>query len=270
MQRYNISYSRIYYALLFTGREEEKPLLVFNCVNAICFCFIGIFNVVLLHQHEANFTTTPRMCLFSKPYYLLAMISMKQSPIIVFCIAIVHGNTGQRKISEFCLFTDVIPPVLILCDTITVLLFNSLSLLLYISAVLIICSKISSSHVIREIQFMRQKAILQRLKIFTVAQLLHSGFFALCVFVDALSFSMPMAMLCFWCFFPFLKAGNAVLYANQVVSVTDQLTKIYYNFKKWLSSLHNSLFHCVPKASVVPTSPKDFSIFPNNAVALKI
>ncbi|KRZ87474.1 hypothetical protein T08_1311 [Trichinella sp. T8] len=287
-----------------------SALLATNCVNSISLCFIGIFNIVPFNQHEANFTT-PHSCLFIKPYYLLAVTSTKQSPMISFCIAVVQvqnacsircstkmpllkttiflcgisllnicltgttlyygtgGNNWQRKVSEFCLFIDVISPELIFCDTIIILLFSTLSLLLYISTVLIIWSRISTSHVIHEIRLIRQKAILQRLKIFIIAQLLNSGTFALCSFVVTLSFSSPAAVPYFWCFLPLYKAGMSVFYTNQVISVIKQFTEIYYNLKKWLNSLRNALFHCFHKTSVAPTSPKDFSIFPSNAVAVE-
>ncbi|XP_003381814.1 hypothetical protein Tsp_07513 [Trichinella spiralis] len=234
------------------------------------FCFIGVFNVVPLNQYEANFTT-PHSCLFLKPYYLLALTSLKQSPMISFCIAIVQvrnacstkcstkkpllkttillcgicllnicltgtttyygtgGKNWQSKVSEFCLFIDVISPALILCDIIIILLFSTLSLLLYISTVLIIWSRISTSHVIHEIRFIRQKVILQRLKIFIIAQLLNSGIFALCTFVVALSLSKPVTVPYFWCLLPPYKAGTSVLYTNQILNSLRWHNKLLKN-----------------------------------------
>ncbi|KRX18884.1 hypothetical protein T07_7160 [Trichinella nelsoni] len=179
------------------------------------------------------------------------------------------GNNWQSKISELCLFTDVISPAFVLCDIIIILLFSALSLVLYISTVLIIWSRISTSHVIHEIRLLRQKVILRKLKIFIIAQLLNSGIFALCTFVVALSLSRPAAVPYFWCLLPLYKAGTSVLYTNQIIPVIKQFTEIYYNLKKWLNSLRNAIFHCFHKTSVAPTSPKDYSIFPSNAVAVE-
>ncbi|KRZ02244.1 hypothetical protein T11_15879, partial [Trichinella zimbabwensis] len=62
-----------------------------------------------------------------------------------------RGNAGQRSISTVCVITEVFPFEIILIDSITILLLSSLSMLLCISAVLLIHSKFSSSDVIREI-----------------------------------------------------------------------------------------------------------------------
>ncbi|KRY42303.1 hypothetical protein T01_9939 [Trichinella spiralis] len=195
-----------------------SALLATNCVTSMSFCFIGVFNVVPLNQYEANFTT-PHSCLFLKPYYLLALTSLKQSPMISFCIAIVQvRNACSTKCSTK---KPLLKTTILLCG---ICLLNicltgtttTLSLLLYISTVLIIWSRISTSHVIHEIRFIRQK-------------LLNSGIFALCTFVVALSLSKPVTVPYFWCLLPPYKAGTSVLYTNQILNSLRWHNKLLKN-----------------------------------------
>ncbi|KRY91546.1 hypothetical protein T4D_1037 [Trichinella pseudospiralis] len=262
-------------------------LVATNCIHAISFCFIGIANFVPLAKHETNFTIS-QICILSKPYFLFAIISAKQSPMISCSIAVVqlqnacsikwerrkllskclayviflliicvdgssifynlNGNFGKGKISTICSHREIVPHIAVLCDTITILLFSTLSMLLHISAVLIIRSKFSNSPAIRQIQSNRQKAILRRLKILVAAQLLHSCIFVFCTFVEVLSFATP-TMFYVWCFFPFFKAGNSIVYANIVIPVIHKFKELYYNLRKLLNNLYNSLFHCAHKVS---------------------
>ncbi|KRZ70795.1 hypothetical protein T10_12176 [Trichinella papuae] len=262
-------------------------LVATNCINAISFCFIGIAHFVPLTKPEAN-CTTPQICILSKPYFLFSVISAKQSPMITCSIAVIqfqnactlkwerrkllskclayvmclliicvdgcsifynlNGNFGEGKISTISSYHEMFSHIAVLYDTIIILLFSIISMLLYISAVLIIRSKFSSTPAIRQIQSNRQKAILRRLKIIVAAQLLHSCIFVFCTFFEILSFSTP-AMFYLWCFFPFFKAGNSIVYANILIPVIDKFKELYYNLRKLLNSLYNSLFHCVHKIS---------------------
>ncbi|KRX18812.1 hypothetical protein T07_9640 [Trichinella nelsoni] len=251
-------------------------LVATNCVNAISVCFIGIFNSFLFDQHGTNFTT-PRCCILYKPYYLISIISSKQSPVITCAIGVIqlqhacsmkwerrkllskclayfifmlitcifgvstfynmNVNLGIRRISTMCLHFEVFPRIEILWDTIIILLLNSLSMLLYILAVLIIRSKLSSSHAIREIQYIRQKAILRRFKIIVSAQLLYSCTYALSVFTDIQSFPTLTAYY-LWCFFPLLKAGNSIVYADIAIPVMDKFEELCHNLRKLLNSVN--------------------------------
>ncbi|KRY20401.1 hypothetical protein T12_16461, partial [Trichinella patagoniensis] len=295
--------------LLKTFALIVLALVATNCVNAISFCFIGIFNVVPLNQHGANFTT-PQNCFLLKPYYVLETISTKQSPMIIFCIAVVqlknacfikcsikkpllktinvlcgicllnicltgittyysiHGSGAQSQISSICFYNEMFPYKIILSDGIAVILLNSLSVLFGISAVLIIRSKFSSSDVIREIQSIRQKAILKRMKITTSSQLLHSCYLTSCIVVEHLS-NASIVIMYFWTIYPFFTTINTVIYTNQVIAVMDQIKEICNNFKKWLNNLYNSLFHSVRKVSAAPTSSKNISSLPSIAVAVQ-
>ncbi|XP_003381808.1 hypothetical protein Tsp_07519 [Trichinella spiralis] len=152
---------------------------------------------------------------------------------------------GDRKISAPCFYFDVLPPVVVSSNFYIMLLLGVLSFLLDISTVLIIRSKFSSLRGIREIQFIRQKAILQRLKIITIAHVLYSCVLAICTFVKNVHYSTD-------------SAGNTVIYTNLVISVTDDLNRTYYYFKESLNRLYNSLSHYVRKVSVAPASSKDF------------
>ncbi|XP_003381807.1 hypothetical protein Tsp_07520 [Trichinella spiralis] len=263
-------------------------LVATNCVNAISICLIGIFNSVLFDQHGSNFTT-PRCCILFKPHYLIFVISSKQSPMITCAIGVIqlqnacfmkwerrkllskclayvifllitcifggftfyniNVNLGIRRISTMCLYFEVFPHAAILWDSIIILLLNSVSMLLYILAVLIIRSKLSSSHAIREIQYIRQKAILRRFKNIVSAQLLYSSIFVLCVYTDILSFPTHTVYY-LWCFFPFLKTGNSIVYADIVIPVMDKFKELCHNLRKVLNSGCNSLFHCAHKVSV--------------------
>ncbi|KRZ87157.1 hypothetical protein T08_11874 [Trichinella sp. T8] len=282
-------------------------LVVTNCVNAINLCFVGIFRLDALKQHEANFTT-PRICLLSKPHYLIANAMSRQAAMLTFCIAVIQlqnacsvkCNTtkvllesiiltcgifllniclcgiyafqiifcgfGDRKISATCFYFDVLPPAVTSSNFYIILLLGVLSFLLGISTVLIIRSKFSSLHGIREIQFIRQKAILQRLKIINIAHLLHLCVLAIFTFVQNVHYSTDAIVIINWCIYPYFSAGNTVIYTNLVISVTDYLNRIYYNFKESLNKLYNSLSHCVRKVSVAPASSKDFP----TSVAVKL
>ncbi|KRX62858.1 hypothetical protein T09_15352 [Trichinella sp. T9] len=303
--------------LYFLLKKKTKSVIVIliialvatNCVNAISFCFIGIFNVVPLNQHGANFTA-PQNCFYLKPYYMLEMISTKQSPMIIFCIAVVQlknayfikcsirkpllktisvlcgicllniclteittyysilGSGAQSQISSICFYNGMVSYKIILTDGIAVVLLNSLSVLFGISTVLIIRSKFSSSHVIREIQSIRQKAVLKRMKITTSSQLLLSCYLTSCIVVEHLS-NASIVIMCFWTVYPFFTIINTVIYTNQVIAVMDQIKEICNNSKKWLNNLYNSLFHSVRKVSTAPTSSKNIYSLPSIAVAVQ-
>ncbi|KRX18839.1 hypothetical protein T07_40 [Trichinella nelsoni] len=274
-------------------------LVATNCANAISLCFVGIFHLDALNKHEANFTT-PRICLLSKPQYLIATAASSQAAMFTLCIAVIQlrnvcsvkCNTtkvllksiilicgifllniclcgifafqivccgfGDRKISASCFYFDVLPPVVASSNFYIMLLLSVLSFLFDTSTVLIIRSKFSSLHGIRERQFMRQKAILQRLKIITIAHILYSCVLAICTFVKDIHYSKNAFVFVIWCIYPYFSAGNTIIYTNLVISVTDNLNRIYYNFKELLNRLYNSLSHCVRKVSVAPASSKDF------------
>ncbi|XP_003381671.1 conserved hypothetical protein [Trichinella spiralis] len=302
--------------LYFLLNKKTKSVIVIliialvatNCVSAISFCFTGIFNVVPLNLHGANFTTSQN-CLLLKPYYVLGTISTKQSPMIIFCISVVQlknacfikcsikkpllktvsllcgicllnicltgittyysiqGDGAQSQISSTCFYNEIYPYKIILSDGIAVALLNSLSVLFGISAVLIIRSKFSSSDVIREIQSIRQKAILKRMKITTSSQLLHSCYLTSCIAVENLLYTSNVIMY-FWTIYPFITTVNTVIYTNQVIAVMDHIKEICNNSKKWLNNLYNSLFHSVSKVSAAPTSSKNISSPPSIAVAV--
>ncbi|KRZ87146.1 hypothetical protein T08_8117 [Trichinella sp. T8] len=266
-------------------------LVATNCVNAISVCLTGIFNFVPFDQHGEN-TTTPLCCILSKPHYLVSVISAKQSPMITCFIGVIqlqnacsmkwerrkllskclayvifllitcifggstfyniNVNLGIRRISTMCLHFEVLSHIAILWDTIIILLLSSVSMLLYISAVLIIRSKLSSSHAIREIQCIRQKAILHRFKIIVSAQLLYSSTFALCVFTDILSLP-ALTVYYLWCFFPFLKVANSIVYADIVIPVIDKLEELYHNLRKLLNSvnMHTKKHNTGPYAVII-------------------
>ncbi|KRY42317.1 hypothetical protein T01_348 [Trichinella spiralis] len=274
-------------------------LVATNCVNAISLCFIGIFHFYPLNKNEANFTT-PRICILSKPQYLIAIATSRQAAMLTLCIAVIQlrnvyfvkCNTtkvllksiiltcgisllniclcgisafqticcgfGDRKISAPCFYFDVLPPVVVSSNFYIMLLLGVLSFLLDISTVLIIRSKFSSLRGIREIQFIRQKAILQRLKIITIAHVLYSCVLAICTFVKNVHYSTDSLVIVILCIYPYFSAGNTVIYTNLVISVTDDLNRTYYYFKESLNRLYNSLSHYVRKVSVAPASSKDF------------
>ncbi|KRZ07286.1 hypothetical protein T11_7743 [Trichinella zimbabwensis] len=259
-------------------------LVATNCINSMCYCYLGMYNLLDMKYRKFNFTT-PQFCMLTIPNYQIATISARQSPMIILCIAIVqlrnacfikcstkrpllktiillcgicmlnicisgivtyysiHGSAGQRKISTKCVFNEVFPFEVILSDGATILLLNCLSVLFCISAVLIIRSKFSSYHVIREIQSIRQKAILKRLKITTSSQLLHSSFLVSCTVAEFLLRPSSSTIYYFWSISPLFTAVNTVIYTNQVVAVMDHIKEIYCNFEKWLNCLYNSLFH---------------------------
>ncbi|KRZ48386.1 hypothetical protein T02_9784 [Trichinella nativa] len=286
--------------LYFLLRSLKKKGIIFilvvglvatNCVNAISVCLIGIFNSFPFDQHGEN-STTPLCCIFSKPYYLVSVISAKQSPMITCSIGVIqlqnafsmkwerrkllskylayvifllitfifggstfyniNVNLGIRRISTMCLYFEVFPRTALLWESIIILLLNSVSMLLYILAVLIICSKLSSSHAIQEIQYIRQKAILRRFKIIVSAQLLYSCTFAFCVFTDILSFP-ALTVYYLWCFFPFLKAANSIVYADIVIPVMDKLEELYHNLRKLLNSvnMHTKKHNIGPYAVII-------------------
>ncbi|KRZ02243.1 hypothetical protein T11_7534 [Trichinella zimbabwensis] len=232
--------SRSHY-LIITASARQAPMFTF------CIAVIQLRNACSVKCNTTNVTL--KTIILTCGIFLLNICLCGASVFQIICCSF-----GERIISALCFYYDVLPPVMILSNFYIVLLLSILSFLLDISTVLIIRSKFSSSHAIREIQSIRQKAIIQKLKIISIAQLLYSCVLAICTFATNLSFSTYMVVICILSVYPYFSAGNTVIYANLVISVIDRLKEIHYNLKKWCNRLYNSLFHCVSEVSVSPTS----------------
>ncbi|KRY77884.1 hypothetical protein T4B_11776, partial [Trichinella pseudospiralis] len=208
-------------------------LQLFNCNASMCSVKCSTTNVLL------------KTIIIACGIFLLNICFSGTSVFHIICCSF-----DERIISALCRYYDVY----VSCNDFIQLFYN----ITFKHPIIFIghfnCINDSHSRTIREIQSIRQKTIMQKLKIITIAQLLYSCILVICTFATNLSFSTHMIVICSLSVYPHFSAKNTVIYTNFVISVIDHLKKINCNFKKWRNKLYKLLFYCVSKVSIAPAS----------------